>query len=323
MKTIGYIILLIAVSANAALSAEKLVDRIVAEVDNEIITYKELEKEIQPFVEKIKAAGYDKEKEKDLIEEARGRMLRNLIDEKISEIAAKKSDIEISEDEIKSFSENIKNERNLTDEEFKEALKKEGVTPEQYKERLKKQILKRRLIDYEVRSKIVITNEDIKEYYENHPEKYADEVEYEIWHVTFPKSSYEENSKEDVMQIAEQLRENALQKNNFKDISNNIDEYVTEFKALSGNIGFYKKEDLSSGIQEIISGLDEKEISSPVKTSRGIQLFYLSEIKTEKNQTLEEATPQIRRELYNKEVEKRFESWIEDLKKDIHISIID
>jgi len=321
MKTIGYIILLIAVSASAALSAEKLVDRIVAEIDNEIITYKELEKEIEPFVQRIKAAGYDKEEEKDLIEEVRGRMLRNLIDEKIAEIAAEKSDIEISKDEINNFYGNIKNERNLTDEEFKEALNQEGVTLEQYKQRLKKQILKRRLIDYEVRSKIVITQEDIKDYYQNHPEKYADEVEYEIWHVTFPESAFDENTKEDLMQTAGQLREIALQKNNFKDISNNIDEYVTEFKALSGNLGFYKKDDLSSDIQKIISGLEEKEISSPVETSRGIQLFYLSEIKTEKNKTFEEATPEIRRELYNKEVEKRFETWIKDLKMDMHITI--
>lgn len=65
------------------------------------------------------------------------------------------------------------------------------------------------------------------------------------------------------------------------------------------------------------------DVSSPLITSRGIQIFYVSDKKITNKTEFADAESEIRRILYNMEVEKRFEKWIENLKQNMHITIIE
>jgi peptidyl-prolyl cis-trans isomerase SurA len=323
MNILKYTIAFFILFSQVGFAEQKLVDRIVAEVDNEIITYRELEKEIQPFVEKIKAAGYSNAEEKELIAEVRARMLRNLVDEKISEIAAKRSEVEVEKEEIEQFVNNIRKEQNLTTEELESALMMEGMTLEDYKEKLRQQILKKKLIDFEVRSKIVITKEDIKKYYEENSQKYGGEEAFEIWHITVPTSQFDEESKTEIIEKLKNIKKEASENKNFKDIVSDPKPYLDEINVLSGNLGYFKKGDLSDSIKNVIENLDVGDLSEPLVTSRGIQLFYISDKQQKGKTDFEKAEPEIRRTLYNEEVEKRFETWIETLKENMHITIIE
>jgi peptidyl-prolyl cis-trans isomerase SurA len=323
MNILKYTIVFLLLFTQLCFGEQKLVDRIVAEVDNEIITYRELEKEILPFVEKIKAAGYSEKEEQELIDEVRARMLRNLVDEKIAEIAAKRSKVEIDESDIEQFLNNIKIEQNLTEKELESALMMEGMTLEDYKEKLRQQILKRKLIDYEVRSKIVITKEDVKKYYDENSIKYGGEEAFEIWHITIPKENYTDEEKENILKLFENIRETAVQNNNFTEISLNPDSYFKGYEVLSGNLGYFKMDDLSDSIKSVIKNFEKGDVSSPLITSRGVQIFYVSDKKITNKTEFTDAESEIRRILYNKEVEKRFEKWIENLKQNMHITIIE
>jgi hypothetical protein len=44
------------------------------------------------------------------------------------------------------------------------------MTMEQYREKIKEQVLRTRLVNYQVKSKIVITEAEIQDYYDSHPE---------------------------------------------------------------------------------------------------------------------------------------------------------
>jgi len=323
MNIFKYTIVFFILLTQVCFAEEKLVDRIVAEIDNEIITYRELEKEIEPFIEKIKSAGYSKKEENDLLEEVRARMLRNLVDEKIAEIAAKRSKVELDEKDVDQFLNNIKIEQNLTEKELESALMMEGLTLDDYKQKLRQQILKRKLIDYEVRSKIVITKEDVIKYYDENPKKYGGEQAFEIWHITISSDQYSEEEKDIVLKKLDNIRDIAIQNNNFTDVFSNADSYVEQYNVLSGNLGYFKMDDLSDSIKSVIKTFDKGDISSPLITSRGIQLFYISDKKITDKIQFSDAEPEIRRLLYNKEVEKRFEKWIEDLKENMHITIIE
>ncbi|PIE74784.1 MAG: hypothetical protein CSA18_03105 [Deltaproteobacteria bacterium] len=323
MKKFIYIVLGIFFLSANGFSEEKLVDRIVVEIDNEIVTFKDINDETAPFVKKIKAAGYLPEEEKKLIEQLRQKMLQNLIDEKIAEIAAKRSGIKISEEEVEKYIERIRKEQNLSEEMFKKALEREGFSIEDYKKRIRKQIIQKKLVDYEVRSKIVITEQDMKKYYDENLEKYKGVKEFEIWHITFPRKFYSEDDKIKIMNKASKLSSLAKTKNNFTGISEDIKNYTQGFNALSGNLGFYKAEDLSEGIREVIETLGKGVVSEPVSTSKGIQIFYVSDIKKTSSKSFDEAKSEIRNILYSVDLEKKFEEWINRLKENMHITIIE
>ena len=162
-----------------AKSAE-IVDRIVAVVNDDVITLIELNSSLKPYTEKIGTLGYPPEKEQELLFKVRKDMLDRLINQKIEDQEIKRSKVEISEEQIDQTIERIKETNYLTDEQLRAALAKDGLTIEEYRKKIKSQILRTRLVNLKVKSKIVITNEDVKAYYEEHIEEYGGKQKYHL-----------------------------------------------------------------------------------------------------------------------------------------------
>ena len=80
-----------------------------------------------------------------------------------------------TQNEINNAIERFKESRQFTDEQLRQGLESQGMTMEDYRKEIQEQILRSKLVNREVKAKIVITKEDIKKYYESHREKYAGE----------------------------------------------------------------------------------------------------------------------------------------------------
>ena len=153
----------------------ELVDRIVAVVNNDIISLQELNRITKPYVERIKLNRYSSEKEQKMLFEIRRKILNQLIDDKLTDQELKKHNITVSKREIDRTIERIKEMAAITDEELRAELATQGLSMEEYRARTKEQLLRRKLINLEVRSKIVITQEDVEAYYDSHRDAYAGE----------------------------------------------------------------------------------------------------------------------------------------------------
>jgi len=146
--------------------AVEIVDRIVAVVNNEVITYLELQQELRPYQEQIKSRGYDEDEEREMLFKLREDMIYRLIDDKLADQEIKKNNITISEAEVDASIERLKASRMWSDEEFRMALESEGMTLEELRQSMKSQALRNRLVGREVSSKIVITQEEVRAYYD-------------------------------------------------------------------------------------------------------------------------------------------------------------
>ena len=81
-------------------TSAEIVDRIVAVVNDDVITLTELNSSLKPYAEKIRSLGYPREKEQQLLFKVRKEILDHLINEKIEDQEIKRSKVEISEDQI-------------------------------------------------------------------------------------------------------------------------------------------------------------------------------------------------------------------------------
>jgi len=151
------------VVATVALAGE-LVDRVVAVVNDDVITLSELEEEAAPAFAKIRAEAPAAQVD-DAIQKARRDILRSMIDHKLLLQRAANRQIEVSDAEIDAAIDRIMEENSLTVEQFREQLATMGVSEGKYRSSLRDQILRSRLLSYEIRSKVVITNEQIEAYY--------------------------------------------------------------------------------------------------------------------------------------------------------------
>ena len=306
---------------NCSLSSAKVVDRIIAIVNDKIITLSELNLALKPYLARIKSMGRTSEDERQFLYTVRKKILNDLINDKLTYLEAKHYNVTVTDDEIDQTIERIKETNYHTDEDFREILAKEGLTIEEYRRDLKEQMLRSRVVDYEVRSKVVITKEDIMAYYEANQEKYADEKRYHLRNILMRPSSFEgEETRQKLLDKMQDILAKLKEGESFSDLARVYSQ--SPFAAEGGDLGFFKFDDLAPKIQDALKGLMAGEWTGILDTDQGFQMFYIEDIEDTLGRSLEEVSKEIKEILYNERVNKRFKVWIEGMRAKSHIKII-
>lgn len=317
--TAAIFLVLSAVSSRAQKAV--VVDRIVAVVNDEIITLYDLNLLLKPYARNIKALGYSPEKQRATLFKVRQDLLNELIDRKLTDQEIKKNKISVSEQEIDKAIERLKASRSYTDEDLRAGLAQQGLTMGEFRNEIKQQILRMKLVNREVKSKIVITPEDVKAYYEAHRDTYAGKKQYHLWNV-FVKIPPEADEAE--KRAARQKMETALAK--LKQGAS-IESLVGEDTAASpglngGDLGLFRRKELSEQLQQVVKSLHAGMYSPVLETEFGYQIIYVQKIIETGSKSLAQVTPEIEDILYKQTVEKRFSAWLGSLRKRSAIKII-
>ncbi len=301
-------------------SAE-VVDRIVAVVNDDIITLFELNRSFKPYEEKIRKLGYSTDKEHKILFKVREDMLNRLIDQKLKDQEIERLKIRIDEREIDQTIERIKETNFYTDEDLRHTLANEGLTMEEYRERIKEQILRTKLINLKVRSKIVITKEDITSYYNNHPDKYGGKKKYHLYNIIIKVPLFaDETEKDKIKARMDEILIELKAGESFKNMARTYSE--SSLGAEGGDLGLFRLDELSPQLQNAIKEMKAGEFTPVLDTDQGFQIFFVKEIVKTSGKPLEEVSPEIERILFNEIIEKKFQSWLEELRNQAVIKII-
>ncbi|MDP2690458.1 MAG: SurA N-terminal domain-containing protein, partial [Deltaproteobacteria bacterium] len=163
--------------ASPARSGAEVVDRIVAIINDSIITLSELNAASAVAVEKLGVEDAGDAKKTD---EIKGRILDSLIEQKLVKQASDKAGIDVSEREIDNAIEDVKKQNKLSQETLLLALAQSGLTYKEYREQLKEQIRQVKYINKEFRSKISIQPEDIEDYYRQNKDEFVGPASYRL-----------------------------------------------------------------------------------------------------------------------------------------------
>ncbi len=299
----------------------EVIDRIVAVVNSDIITLYELNRAFKPYQENIKALQYAPEKERQTLFQVRKDLLDQLIDSKLADQEIERAQITVSEKDIDMTIERMKDARSFTDEQLREGLARQGMTMAEYRQEIKEQILRTKLVNREVKSKIVVTSEDIKAYYDSHQDEYAGEKKYYLYNIFVRLSS-----EADTSERAEALRqiEAAMSKLNqglsFEDLVNQLKDSSSRVQGT--DLGLYRLEELSGQLEAAVAKLKAGEFSGVLDTDFGPQVIYVQKIQEIPTKSPDEVKSEIEEILYNELVDNRYQDWLDELRKRSLIKII-
>jgi peptidyl-prolyl cis-trans isomerase SurA len=301
--------------------AVEIVDRVVAIVNNEVVSLYELNRSVAPFIEQIQSSQYPEDVARQLKFEVRQKVLQELIDQKLTDQELARLQITVSEDEVDRTIERMKEANFLTDEQLRAGLQRQGLSYEEYRERIKKQLLRAKLVNREIRSKIVITEEDIKQYYAKHAASYAGEKKYLLHNIyTRLPSIATEQEKQIALGIMEAIHQELINGKPFDTIA---EEYAGSTATIeSSNLGYFELDDLSEQLQGVIASMQAGSYTPVLETEFGYQIVYVESIEEVGGKTLEEVAPEIQKKLYDEVVDQKFESWLQVLRDRSHIKII-
>ena len=312
----------VAVLSHHAQAEEPVIaDRIVAVVNDEIITLYDLNQTLKPYEEKILIKEYTPEEAREALFKLRTDLLDKMIDEKLADQQIKKYKIEVSEQEIDKTIERLKENRSITDEDLRSELARDGLSVEEFRADLKKQILRNRLVNFEVKSKIAITNEEIEKYYNDHKEKYGSEKKYHLWNIFI---RYTQADDESERQMALNKMENILnQLNQGRSFEALATETPHSTESPEGtDLGLYRLDELSPKLKNVIKDMKEGQYSAIINIANVYMIIYLQKVVAAKPKTLSDVKSEIEDILYNEAIDNRYDAWLSELRRQSLIKII-
>jgi len=258
----AFLLVLMANSASA-----DVVERVVATVNNEAIFLSDLRQRAVPFLPRVAEAATEPERMarlKELYEE----LLNYLVDEQLVRQLASNSGIRVTDADIDNAIENLRIQNNMTEAQFQEALDAQGFTRSQYRKDLKRQLTRLKVMNERVRSRVNVTEEEVRARYEQRARDEGSELRFQVSHVVVAvpedASAIQVAAKR---QEAETLRA-SLTPENFNARASGLG---------GGDLGWLTQGDLPEELERSLLPLNPGEISDPVRGSAGFHIFFLQD----------------------------------------------
>jgi parvulin-like peptidyl-prolyl isomerase len=283
-----------------------VLDRVVAVVNDEALTLSEIQEEGQPVVRKIFQDFVGPERERRL-EEAERQVLNDLIDRRLMYQLAKREGMLPSAAEVNSAVEELKRNNNATDEaQFRALLKAEGLTLEQIRRNIGERLAIGRLLARQVRSTIIISEDELTKYYDTHQEKYRRIPTAEIRHILVPVPPEGDEAK------ARARGEEALAKIQAgADFAQVAREYADASRGGSpGEVMTVHRGDLAPEIEAAAFSLPPGGVSPPIRTGAGWNLIKVERLQAEPMAPFAEVRESIRDQLLQEKFEAKRKEWL-------------
>jgi peptidyl-prolyl cis-trans isomerase SurA len=318
LRRLSFLILVTSLWLDPVFAAE-VCNRVVAVVNNEVITLYELNARMKEMTGE--APEELMLKNQAMYRDAREKILEMLIVEKIAQAKIKELKIQVTDRQVDAYIEKVKRDNQMTQEDMVAALEKEGLSYEKYRERIRKDIERAQLIEYEVRSKIIIREESVQKYYEEHKGTFgvAEKVELAGIFLMRKNSKSEEEMRElyrKAQDIVAKLKAGA----DFKQMAGEYSEGPGAKQG--GDLGQFTVDQLEPGLKSLVEALPEGGISDPVVRPNGIQIIKVIKKQTGKIRSFEEMKEAIYGILYQEEVNRRYQSWIKELRENAYTRIV-
>ncbi|GMU58905.1 MAG: peptidylprolyl isomerase [Myxococcaceae bacterium] len=306
-RLLGLISLFAAATAHA-----ELVDRVAAVVNSDIVTLSEVEARAAPELAKLRSEPAEKRAE--AREQLLKRALDMLIGEKLMEAQIRELNIEVADSEIDLGVEDVKKQNNITTEQFEQLLAQEGYTMSTYRTFMRKHLARMKLVNLKVRSKVKISDEDLKAEYAKWAHDEAQEFEVHARHILVqvsPKATPEqvEAARVKAVALAAEAKKPGI---DFTELAKKKSEGPSA--ADGGDLGFFRRGVMVGEFERVAFNTPIGQVADPVRTKFGWHVIYVEEKKALAAPPLDEVKDQLREKMLRGQLEKYTEQYVHELR---------
>jgi parvulin-like peptidyl-prolyl isomerase len=320
VRRIAQVTLALLVGAGAGAAGAHVVERIVAVIGTDVILQSELDERARPYLGEAERETDPKIREKKKTTITR-EVLERMIDEQLIVQQAADLKVTVTSEDVDKGVEEVKHQNNINTEQFLSALKEQGMTLASYRQDLKRQITRLKVVGIAVRSRVTVSDDDVKTYYEQNVKSTGVDRKVHASHIFI---SIPENATvaqlEEKRAFAGELVRKARQGEDFAKLARENSEDAATRKE-GGDLGWFGKGSLPPAVEEIVFGMDPGEVGGPIRAERGFHVIKLMDRKDEQVRPFNEVKEQLRVALFSQEMEKQTRSWLQELRKKAHIDV--
>jgi peptidyl-prolyl cis-trans isomerase SurA len=319
----------------AVLSADSVVEEIIARVNNQIITRSEYQREKEQQKQEVQQqepANADKlwaEREKDV--------LRGLIDQQLLLEKGKDLGITADTDLVKKLDEIRKDMKLDSMEDLEKAAQSQGVSYEDYKQNLRNQIITQKVIGQEVGQHIQVTKEEEQQFYDQHRAEMQRPEQIRLSEILIstekpapPADKAADNSAAqstdpDPAQLAaaekkandllDQIKKGAK----FEDVAQKNSNGPTA--AQGGDLGYFQRGTLSKELEDKTFAMKAGDVSDVIRTKQGFVILKVVEHNQAGVPPLKDIEPKVQEAIYMTKLQPSLREYLTKLREEAFIDI--
>lgn len=247
----------------------QLVGRIVAVVNNEVITQFDLNDRMRIVMQQLQKRGTPLPPQEVLEKQ----MLERIITDRVQLQLAKETGIRVDDLQLDKTLQRIAQENNMTVEAFRGTLEKDGVSFAKFREEIRDEIILSRLREREVENRITVSDGEVEGFLNSRAAQAGGEDEFNLAHilVRVPEQASPEQIQSKRAHAEQALAE--LKKMDFAQVSAS---YSDAPEALQGGVlGWRAASRLPTLFLEAVNGLKPGETSAVLRSPNGFHILKL------------------------------------------------
>ncbi len=298
----------------AGVPAADLVEKIVARVNDRLITNSEFQKRVasarsaQPALDQA---------------QIRREVLQDLIREKLLEERAKELSVSASDEEVEIAVERVKRQYNLaTDAEFDAALASSNLTREEIKRQMRQTITLQKVIGRDVTAKLEVSDDMLRLEYERQKEKlYKVPEQAHVWEIVIRFSPADPGERERAVARLEEARAKITSGTSFAAVAKEYSEGNARDRG--GDLGMVSRAELLPALDVAVFSDPPQESPAPVLLPGSIHLFRVTDRRPAGYRPFAEVSEELKKQIGESLYDKRFAEYIDKLRREAFVKIYD
>lgn len=308
----------------AAVSPEggKIIEEIVARVNNEVITRSELQHSIDTAEEDAKQDCQERctaDQLKSVTEDRKKNALRDLIDQSLLVQRGKDMGTSVEPEVIKQL-DAIRQENKLDSlEKLEQEVEKSGINWEDFKNNIRNQILTKKVINEEVGSHINVSNDEIQKFYDQHKKEFVRPEQVALRSIEVNTTGKSEAEVADLKKKAQTALKRIQDGEDFGEIAKRYSDGSTAKQG--GYLGMYKRGELSKQLEDVVFALKRNGLTDVMETRQGFLIMQVLEHYDEGEQSLDKVREEIHQKLYGEKMEPALREYLKTLREQSYVVV--
>lgn len=297
----------------------EVVDRVAATVNGEVVTLLELQDRAGPELRRIEAQppGPSRDKERAAALKV---AFEALVAERLFSAQIAALGVEVTDPEVDAVVEDVKRRNGLDDDRLDEALAAQGMDRASYRKSVKRDLESMRLVQLKIRNKVKVTDEDVKNYWQSHPQEFRTDEEVRVRHVFL--------ALREGAPAAEAARVRAQAEKALARIRRGEDFALVARQASQGpsaseggELGWLRRGTVQPDLEKVAFALQPGETSEIIRTRQGFQILQVEQRRGGGPKPLDEVKEQVRDRLINEQGDSYRAQYVAELRKDAVIDV--
>ena len=300
----------------------RVVEEIIARVNNEIITKSEYDKSLASAEEDAKQECENRCTPQQLAtatDERKKSALRDLIDQALLVQRGKDMSISVETDVIKQLDQ-IRIQNKLPDmDALEKAVTSQGLNWEDFKNNIRSHLMTQKVIGQEVGSHISIPESESKKFYEEHKAEFVGPESVALREIVVSTEGKKEADLPDLRKKAETARKRVDDGEDFSEIAKRMSDGTT--KEQGGYLGIYKRGELAKPIEDKVFSMKKNGLTDVLETKQGFLILQVLEHYDEGQQSFDKVKEKIMNQLYETRMQPALRDYLKTLREQSYVVI--